>query len=308
MPHKPVLLNEILESFSGLEIKVFVDGTLGAGGHAEALLAAHPEIECYLGIDQDPSALEIARERLLPWQEKVKFQRGNFSDLTKHLAAHGISQIDAVLLDLGVSSMQLDRAERGFSLMRDGPLDMRMDPDLTLSAFKIINTYSEQELGRIFKEYGEEKRWRAAARVVTEARAQKRIQTTLELVNVLTAAVGRPKRGKIHPATLIFQGLRLVVNQELERVEQTIPKAISCLRPGGRLAIISFHSLEDRIVKQSLRYHAGDKEDTTGFGGVFITKKPSVELVTRKPIAPSDQEIDENPRCRSAKLRVAAKL
>jgi 16S rRNA (cytosine1402-N4)-methyltransferase len=304
-PHQSVLLDEILSLFSNLDMSVFVDGTLGAGGHSSSILQNHPEIQTFLGIDQDPDALEIAADRLKSWKNKSLLHKGNFSDLQAHLAFYGIEQVDGILLDLGVSSMQFDRADRGFSLQHDGPLDMRMDPDESLTAAEIVNTWSVGELGRIFRDYGEEKRWRSAARAIVEARP---IQTTLELVEVLARVLGRPRRGKIHPSTLVFQALRLTVNREMERIENVIPQAIACLRPGGRLAVISFHSLEDRIVKTQFRYLADDKEQTRGIGGVFITKEPKVKLVTRKPIVPSVEEIAQNPRSRSSKLRVVEKL
>ncbi|CCB90932.1 Ribosomal RNA small subunit methyltransferase H [Waddlia chondrophila 2032/99] len=304
IPHLSVLLEEVAESFSDVDLKRFVDGTLGAGGHSAEILSAHPEIQRFLGIDQDPDALEIARERLSKWSEKVVFQRGNFSDLKEHLVQNGLEKVDGILLDLGVSSMQFDRPERGFSLQQDGPLDMRMNPEEPLTAAEIVNTWSEAELGDLFKKYGEEKRWRAAARAVAAARP---ISRTLELVEVLTSVLGRPRKGKIHPATLIFQALRLAVNREIERIEEVIPQAIGCLNPGGRLAVISFHSLEDRIVKRQFRYLADDKESTRGVGGVFISKEPVVNLITRKPIVPGKAEVERNPRSRSSKLRVVEK-
>jgi 16S rRNA (cytosine1402-N4)-methyltransferase len=203
--------------------------------------------------------------------------------------------------------MQLDQPERGFSFMREGPLDMRMDPNNPINAADIVNTWSEQELGRIFREYGEEKQWRAAARVIVNAREEQSIETTHELANILKPIFFWKKKG-INPLTLIFQALRICVNRELEVVEKIIPEAISCLSSGGRLAIISFHSLEDRIVKNAFRYAASDKEDTFGIGGVFINKTPLVKMVTRKPIEASDQEVARNPRSRSAKLRVIEKI
>ncbi len=303
-PHLSVLLDEVVESFSPVNLEYFVDGTLGAGGHSAQILGQHPEIKQFLGVDQDPDALEIASERLAEWSGKAVFQRGNFSELKEHLVKNGMEKVDGILLDLGVSSMQFDRPERGFSLQKDGPLDMRMDPEEPLTAEEILNTWSEAELGRLFKRYGEEKRWRAAARAVVAARP---LHRTLELVEVLTSVLGRPRRGKIHPATLVFQALRLAVNKEIERVESVIPQAIDCLRPGGRLAVISFHSLEDRIVKQQFRYLADDKESSRGIGGVFLSKEPVVNLITRKPIVPGEKEIEHNPRSRSSKLRVVEK-
>lgn len=303
-PHLSVLLEEVADGFADVNLEVFVDGTLGAGGHSAEILRRHPEIHHFIGIDQDPDALAIAREKLSKWSEKSVFQKGNFSDLKKHLLNNGVEKVDGILLDLGVSSMQFDRPERGFSLQKDGPLDMRMNPEETLTAEQIVNTWSEAELGSLFKKYGEEKRWRAAARAVVAARP---IHRTLELVEVLSSVLGRPRKGKIHPATLVFQALRLAVNKEIERVEEVIPQAIDCLNPGGRLAVISFHSLEDRIVKQQFRYLADDKESSRGVGGVFISKEPTVKLITRKPVVPSIEEIDKNPRSRSSKLRVVEK-
>lgn len=303
-PHLSVLLEEVVQAFSSVKLQSFVDGTLGAGGHSYEILNEHAEIQKFMGVDQDPDALSIAKERLELWKQKIIFQRGNFSDLRKLLDKNGIKQVDGILLDLGVSSMQFDRPDRGFSLQKDGPLDMRMDPEESLTAEEIVNTWSEAELGRIFKRYGEEKRWRAAARAIVNARP---INRTLELVEVLSRVLGRPRKGKIHPATLVFQALRLAVNKEIERVEEVIPQAIESLRPGGRLAIISFHSLEDRIVKQQFRYLADDKESSRGIAGVFISKEPTIDLITRKPIVPSDEEIARNPRSRSSKLRVVQK-
>jgi len=303
-PHLSVLMDEVVESFSAVNLEYFVDGTLGAGGHSAQILGQHPEIKRFMGVDQDPDALEIASERLAEWSGKAVFQKGNFSELKEHLVKNGMEKVDGILLDLGGSSMQFDRPERGFSLQKDGPLDMRMDPEEPLTAEEILNTWSEAELGRLFKRYGEEKRWRAAARAVVAARP---LHRTLELVEALTSVLGRPRRGKIHPATLVFQALRLAVNKEIERVESVIPQAIDCLRPGGRLAVISFHSLEDRIVKQQFRYLADDKESSRGIGGVFLSKEPVVNLITRKPIVPGEREIEHNPRSRSSKLRVVEK-
>lgn len=306
-PHQPVLLKSVQEAFSLCTLHTFIDGTLGAGGHAEALLQKHPEIIRYLGIDQDPFALEIAKKRLVFWQEKVLFQKGNFANFSTYLALHALPLVDGILLDLGVSSMQFDQKERGFSFSQEGPLDMRMDPAHSINAFTIINTWSEKELGHIFRNYGEEKKWRRVARAVIEKRLLKPIETTKELAQVIESVLGWGKKG-IHPATLIFQALRIAVNQELKKIEEVIPQAIQALRPGGRLAVISFHSLEDRIVKQQFRYYASDKEDTKGFGGVFLSKEPLVKEITRKPVVASLEEIQENPRSRSAKMRVVERL
>lgn len=305
--HISVLLEEVCEAFSGSTLHVFVDGTLGAGGHAEAILQAHPEIKQYVGIDQDPVAREIARERLLPWKDKVVIVPGNFAELEQHLIALHIGKIDGALFDLGVSSMQLDQPAKGFSFSREGPLDMRMNPEGELTAAQIVNEWSESDLARVIRNYGEEKQWRRAARAIVEARQKGPIETTTQLAAVLEAALFRTKKG-LNPATLVFQGLRICVNSELEVVEKVVPLTIDRLAKGGRLAVISFHSLEDRIVKQSMQFAASDKWDTSGIGGVFLDKKPLVRIITRKPLVPTDNEVHANPRSRSAKLRVVEKI
>lgn len=307
-PHASVLLNELVEFFHGQHLHTFVDATLGAGGHSEAILKDHPEIELLIGIDQDPVAREIANQRLKPWSNHVKIVTGNFSELDKHLSALRIQAVDGIIFDLGVSSMQFDIPEKGFSFMRDGPLDMRMDPTRDLTAAVIVNTWSEGDLGRIFREYGEEKRWRGAAHAIVEARKSKYIATTFDLAEALSVAL-RPhpfKRG-IHPLTLVFQALRIAVNGELEVLESTIPTAMERLTSGGRLGVISFHSLEDRIVKNAIRFAASDKMNTSGIGGMFLDKDPQVDILTKKPIIPTTEEIELNPRSRSAKLRVIEK-
>lgn len=309
MFHKSVLLDPFLEIFSPLKIKIFVDGTLGAGGHAEAILQAHPEIERFIGIDQDKNALEIAKKRLEPFSSKCTFVQGNFSDLRKILHALGLQEVDGIFVDIGVSSMQLDLAERGFSFMRDGPLDMRMNPDAELTAAEIVNEWEERDLGKIFRDYGEEKLWRKAVMAIVKQREIKPFTTTLELASCIEKAFRLPPHLiKLHPATLVFQGLRIAVNQELDRLEAFLPDALKSLKKGGRLGVIAFHSLEDRIVKQAFSYYASDKESTSGIAGVFIDKEPQVRLVTRKPIVATEEEIAENPRSRSAKLRAFEKL
>jgi 16S rRNA (cytosine1402-N4)-methyltransferase len=306
-PHVSVLLSEVLQSFEQTSLQIFVDGTLGAGGHSYHILLAHPEIQKLIGIDQDPVAREIAQKRLDIWQSKLTVVAGNFSQMSKHLNSLNIKKVDGILLDLGVSSMQFDTPEKGFSFMHDGPLDMRMDPTATLTAAEIINTWTEHDIARVFRDYGEEKQWRQAARVVVAAREQQPIITTKQLADVLRPIFCWKKKG-INPLTLIFQGLRICVNAELEVLETVIPEAIELLNSGGRLAVISFHSLEDRIVKNAFRFAADDKMSTSGIGGMFLDKDPIVKLITRKPIVPSDEEIETNPRSRSAKLRVIEKI
>jgi 16S rRNA (cytosine1402-N4)-methyltransferase len=282
MSHISVLQHEVVQAFDGVELRVFFDGTLGAGGHAEAILAAHPEIEKYIGCDRDPRAHELAGRRLVKFGKKVELVRGSYSDLDQLYEG----EIDGFLIDIGVSSMQIDEKERGFSFRFDGPLDMRMDPDGDLTAAMIVNRWPEKELERIFREYGEERQARRAAEAIIKARKKRKIETTNELIEVVKPVL---KWGKIHPATLIFQALRIAVNDELGELERGLKAAAKKLRPGGRLAVITFHSLEDRMVKHGLR---ADK---------------TVKVLTKKPIVPSEAEIRANPRSRSAKLRVAEK-
>jgi len=306
--HISVLSAEVIDYFSDCQCPIFVDGTLGAGGHSLAILENHPEIKTLIGIDQDPDALEIARQRLQAWQGKTSFVKGNFTNLRSYLNALGIHQVNGILLDLGVSSMQLDRPEKGFSFMKEGPLDMRMDPTAPLNAKEIINTWPEKELGRIFRDYGEEKQWRSAARAVVEARKKGEILTTTQLADILKPVLAWKFSKGINPFTLVFQGLRICVNNELGVLEKVLPEAIDLLAPGGRLAVITFHSLEDRLVKNAFRFAASDKYDTAGIGGMFLDKDPVAKLLMKRPIEASEKEIKDNPRSRSAKLRVLEKL
>lgn len=304
MHHISVLLDEILTAYEGVNLRTFIDCTLGAGGHAEKILEQHPEIAHFYGIDQDPLAREIAAGRLTPWKEKLTIVPGNF----KQLGSFKLPKADGILLDLGVSSMQLDLPEKGFSFSREGPLDMRMDPSSLLTAEVIVNTYSEKELGRIFRDYGEEKQWRLAAYLIVKARTEQPFKTTLDLDKILTHRLKAKSKKGIHPLTLIFQALRIAVNDELGVLEAVLPQALENLNPGGRLAVISFHSLEDRIVKNFFRYEEDDKEKTSGLAGLFLDKEPSIKRITHKPIVAGEDEIKINPRSRSAKLRVVEKL
>lgn len=283
--HTPVLLQEVLEVFAPLSLCTFFEGTVGAGGHARALLEAHPELKTYWACDRDPEARRLAGEVLAPWKEKVRFLEGPFADLEGFI---GEDKVDGFLFDVGVSSMQIDEPGRGFSFQKEGPLDMRMDPTSGISAEEMIARFPEKELARIFYEYGEERRSRQAAKALVEARKKKRIQTTLDLVAALEPVLGK-QRGKIHPATRIFQGLRIAVNDELGQLERGVKAAMHALSPGGRGVVISFHSLEDRIVKGCF------KED------------PSVSVLTKKPWIASFAEQRNNKRSRSAKLRAVEK-
>ena len=307
-PHYSVLLNEILHYFKDLHLNTFVDGTLGAGGHSSAILKNHPEIKTLVGFDQDPLALDIASKRLENFQSKVLFIKSNFVEMKRKLKDNHIDKVDGILLDLGVSSMQLDLAEKGFSFSKEGPLDMRMDPTNPLTAEEIVNCFDERDLARIFRDYGEEKQWRHAAKVIVRERSKKTIKTTKELAEILIPALKFKAKKGINPATLVFQALRIAVNDELGVLEKILPEALSLLAPKGRLAIITFHSLEDRLVKNYFRYSADDKFSTSGIGGVFLDKKPEGVLVTRKPVIPTEGEVLENARSRSAKLRVIEKV
>jgi len=280
-----------------------------------------------VGIDQDPMALGIAEEKLRAAAAgrsdalELKLVKSNFRDMRAVVKSHGLADrgVDAILLDLGMSSMQVDSAERGFSFMNDGPLDMRMDPDGEITAADIVNGWSEQQLGRIFRDYGEEKYWRQFARRICAARETTQLASTLQLADALGPPIFKRGKGKkggktTHPATRVFQALRIAVNDELRVVEQVIPEAVRCLAPGGRLGIITFHSLEDRIVKKAFLAAAGrpPSELTGAEARLRLELGPEepaqVRLVTRKPMGPSEGEIDANPRSRSAKLRVVEKL
>ncbi len=279
--HEPVLVTEVLGFLAPAPGKLIVDATVGTGGHAEALLFHGAHV---IAVDQDPQALELARERLKALGDKIRFLHGNFRDLSALLAP--LSQVDGVLFDLGASSLQFDRPERGFSFQADGPLDMRMDPAGPTTAHDLVNRLPEAELARILWEYGEERHSRRIARAIVRARP---VETTVQLATVVARAVGdKPRRYRIHPATRTFQALRIAVNDELAALEAGLSAALAHLSPGGALCAISFHSLEDRIVKRFLRRAAlADR----------------VEILTKKPVGPSDEEVARNPRARSAKLR-----
>jgi len=302
--HISILADEWLDLLKDRRLTTYVDCTLGAGGHAERVLETHPEIEEFIGIDQDKEALEIASERLKRWKGKTAFIHENFSRLKTIL---GEKKADAIFFDLGVSSMQLDQPERGFSFSKEGPLDMRMDEESPFSAETIVNTWSEEELGRIFRDYGEEKQWKKAARAIVKARDKKPLRSTIDLVDVLQPALFKHKKKGINPMTLIFQALRICVNSELEVIRNTLPFSVGCLNPGGIVGVISFHSLEDRIVKLTFRDEASTKQSTSGLAGLFAEKQARLKILTKKPIVPSEEEIERNPRSRSAKMRAAEK-
>ena len=302
--HKPVLYQEIIHALQPRNGGRYVDGTLGAGGHARGVLEACAPDGQLLGLDVDPNALAIARETLAPYEGRVHLAQASHITLSEQLASLEWDAIDGIVLDLGASSMQFDNAERGFSFMQDGPLDMRFGPHVTMSAADIINAYDEKELADIIFKYGEDRDARKIARAIVNSRP---LHTTRELVAVIEKA--SPRRGdKIHPATQTFQALRIVVNEELAAVEITLPQAVAALKSGGRCAVISFHSLEDRIVKDYFREQSKDLVNPPYERIYEVERKAVVKLVNKKPILPTEEEMRENPRARSAKLRVVEKL
>lgn len=306
--HVSVLLDECIE---GLNIKpdgIYVDGTLGGAGHSSQI-AKRLTTGRLIGIDRDPVALKAAGERLAPYADRVTLVHSNFCEIASVLEELGISGVDGILLDLGVSSPQLDDGSRGFSYMADAPLDMRMNSEDSLSAYDVVNTWSQEELKRILYDYGEERYAPQIARAICNKRETAPIQTTLELVDVIRSAMpAAALREKQHPAKRSFQAIRIAVNDELGSVEKVMRDAIPALNPGGRLAIITFHSLEDRIVKNGMAAASKGCTCPPNFPVCVCGKKPQVKLVSRKPIVSSQEELDRNPRARSAKLRVCEKI
>ena len=306
--HVSVLLQECID---GLDIKpdgIYVDGTLGGAGHSSQI-AKRLTTGRLIGIDRDPVALKAAGERLAPYADRVTLVHSNFCEIKQVLEDLGIAGVDGILLDLGVSSPQLDEASRGFSYMADAPLDMRMNSEDPLSAYDVVNTWEHSELKRILYDYGEERYAPQIASAICRRREQKPIETTLELVDVIRSAMPPAAlREKQHPAKRSFQAIRIAVNDELGSVEKVMKDAIPCLNPGGRLAIITFHSLEDRIVKKGMAAAAEGCICPPSFTVCICGNKPKVKLVSRKPIVASDEELEVNPRSRSAKLRVCEKL
>lgn len=305
--HVSILLKECMD---GLDIKpdgIYVDGTLGGGGHTFKLIQFLNGGKV-IGIDQDQDALEAATKRLAIFGDKFIPVHSNFSNIIEVLKELNIKKIDGFLLDLGVSSYQLDEAERGFSYMNDGQLDMRMNQEDEFSAYDVVNTYSEDELTRIIREYGEENWANRIAKFIVEARSEKPLETTYELVDVIKNAIpASARKDGPHPAKRTFQAIRIEVNNELKIIEKTIEDAVSVMNKGGRVAIITFHSLEDRIVKNTFKRLAQGCICPPEFPVCICNNKPKVKIISRKPILPSDREITENPRARSAKLRIAEK-
>ena len=305
--HISVLLDECIE---GLNIKpdgIYVDGTLGGAGHSSQIVKRLTTGRL-IGIDRDPVALKAAGERLAPYADRVTLVHSNFCEIAQVLEDLNIEGVDGILLDLGVSSPQLDDGSRGFSYMADAPLDMRMNSEDTLSAYDVVNSWSFDELKRILFDYGEERYAPKIASAICKKREEKPIETTLELVDVIRGAMpAQALREKQHPAKRSFQAIRIAVNDELGSVEKVMKDAIPCLNPGGRLAVITFHSLEDRIVKTAMASAAKGCTCPPSFPVCVCGKKPQVQVITRKPIVSTDEELERNPRARSAKLRVCEK-
>ena len=306
--HQPVLLTECIEGLAIRPDGIYVDGTLGRAGHSREI-AKRLTTGRLLCIDRDQAAIDAAEERLAPWRDRVTLIHSNFDRLGDILREEGIAGVDGMLFDLGVSSPQLDDPARGFSYMHDAPLDMRMDRDDALTAWTVVNQWPRTELRRILSQYGEEKYAGPIAAAIERAREKAPIETTGQLVEVIRGAMpAAALREKQHPAKRSFQGIRIAVNDELTAISRMLQGAIPRLNAGGRLAVISFHSLEDRIVKSELAAAAKGCDCPPSFPVCVCGKKPLVKLVPRKPILPSAQELEENPRARSAKLRVAEKL
>ena len=303
--HVSVLLNESIDALNIRPDGIYVDGTLGLGGHSYEI-ASRLESGLLIGIDRDETAIERAGKRLAPFGGRVRLVHGNFSDVAAILEQLGISAVDGMLFDLGVSSPQLDEAARGFSYMQDAPLDMRMDATASLTAHDVVNHWPEGELKRILYDYGEERYAPRVAAAIAKARQQREIETTLELVEIIRSAMpAAALREKQHPAKRTFQASRIAVNDELEAVRRMMDTAPDKLRPGGRLAVISFHSLEDRIVKSGIRRREDGCTCPRDFPVCTCGFVQTLKSVSRKPILPSPAEQAANPRARSAKLRVA---
>ncbi|WP_419742039.1 16S rRNA (cytosine(1402)-N(4))-methyltransferase RsmH [Paraclostridium dentum] len=307
--HVSVLLDECIDNLNIKPDGVYVDCTMGGAGHSKEIVKRLSKDGLFIGFDQDINAINTAKERLSEYSDRVKFVHSNFQNLKNELEKIGVYKVDGVLADLGVSSHQLDEADRGFSYMQDAPLDMRMDIRCSFSAYDVVNTYSEAELSKIIKDYGEDNWAKRIAKFIVEGRKEKSIETTGELVEIIKKAI--PKKARIdgpHPAKRTFQAIRIEVNNELGVITEMIDDAASIMNEGGRICIITFHSLEDRIVKNAFRDLATDCICPPHIPICQCDKEALVKVITRKPILPTDKEIEENPRSRSAKLRVAERI
>ncbi len=307
--HVSVLLDECIDNLNIKPDGVYVDCTMGGAGHSKEIVKRLSKDGLFIGFDQDINAINTAKERLSEYSDRVKFVHSNFQNLKNELEKIGVYKVDGVLADLGVSSHQLDEADRGFSYMQDAPLDMRMDIRCSFSAYDVVNTYSEAELSKIIKDYGEDNWAKRIAKFIVEGRKEKNIETTGELVEIIKKAI--PKKARIdgpHPAKRTFQAIRIEVNNELGVITEMIDDAASIMNEEGRICIITFHSLEDRIVKNAFRDLATDCICPPHIPICQCDKEALVKVITRKPILPTDKEIEENPRSRSAKLRVAERI
>ena len=305
--HKPVLLHECIDALAIRPDGVYVDGTLGRAGHSREI-AKRLTTGRLICIDRDMAAIDAAKERLAPYLDRVTLVHSNFSELESVLRQAGVTGADGMLFDLGVSSPQLDDGSRGFSYMQDAPLDMRMDRSAPLSAYEVVNTWSYEELRRILYDYGEERYAPAIAKAIVRTRETAPVATTLELVEIIKGAMPPAAlREKQHPAKRSFQAIRIAVNGELDALEPMLRSAVDGLNPGGRLAVITFHSLEDRIVKRTLQEMAKGCTCPPEFPVCVCGKKPKIKILTRRPVVSGAVELKENPRARSAKLRVAEK-
>ena len=301
--HYSVMLEETIEELKIRPDGIYMDGTLGGAGHSSEIAKRLTTGHLY-GIDQDAAAIETATERLKPYKENVTVIRNNYCNAIADLAERGVTEFDGILLDLGVSSYQLDTGERGFSYRYDAPLDMRMDQRQTLTAKQIVNEYSESDLYRIIRDYGEDKFAKNIAKHIAQARKTKKIETTFQLDEIIHAAIPAKMRTGGHPAKQTFQAIRIECNSELKVLENSLDEMIKALRPGGRICIITFHSLEDRIVKTAFRKNENPCTCPPEFPVCVCGKKSLGKVITRKPITPSEKELGENTRSASAKLRV----
>jgi len=301
--HQPVLYQEIIHALQPKSPGRYIDGTIGAGGHARGILEACAPEGCLLGFDLDSQALALARETLAPYGKRAVLVQASYLALLETMQHLGWDAVDGIMIDLGVSSMQLDTPERGFSFQSDAPLDMRFNRDLGLTAAQLINTTPEADLANLLFKYGEEPHAKRIAKMIVQARP---VTTTSRLAEIVKKSY--PGHSRVHPATRTFQAIRIAVNDELSVLEQALPRAMQALRPGGRLAVISFHSLEDRIVKDFFRRESKDWINPPYEKIYEVEHHATLKEITRKPITPSSDEIELNPRARSAKLRVAEKL
>ena len=308
--HRPVLLDECISSLNIKSDGIYLDGTLGGAGHSLEILKKLDK-GTLVGIDQDDTALEVSGQRLREAQGNAVLVliKGNFRHMAQLIRQHGIEYVDGILLDIGVSSYQLDEADRGFSYQQDAPLDMRMDRTRELDAATIVNTYDERALKDIIREYGEENWAARIASFIVKARSENRIETTGQLVDIIKAAIpAQARREGPHPAKRTFQALRIAVNDELGALKEALGEAVQVLKPGGRISVITFHSLEDRIVKNEFQTREKPCTCPPSFPVCVCGKKPELKILTKKPVLPSEEEVAQNPRSRSAKLRTAQRV